>query len=154
MFGVLRALVSAVLLITLASVGYGFHLLDAGAVLLALFILPLFIFGWAVGIVIAGLIFLYGTRIAIITWSLPFLLQPIAAVVYPVSILPKILQTLAFAFPLAHVFEGFRAAMNGVFASSHFWWALILSLAYLAVCYGLFALCIEHSKKTGFLSKQ
>ena len=154
LFGLVRTTISFAIVAGLAFVGYGFNIFEVGVFNLILFAIPLFIFGWAAGIFIAGLIFRYGARISIITWSIPFFIQPIAAVFYPVSILPVSLQKLSLALPLVHVFEGFRAAMSNQFLPKQFVWAIALSLFYLVVCYFAFVWFVRHSKKTGFLSKQ
>lgn len=153
-FGLLRSLLSFSLLVVLALAGYGFNILDIGVVLLIPFFIPLLLFGWAIGLLITGIIFQLGSRVSIINWSLPFLLQPVAAVFYPVAILPAWLQAVAYALPLAHAFEGFRAALQGTFAVRDFAVAVALSLGYFAVCYVLFLWFVRRSRKTGFLSKQ
>ena len=153
LLGLIRTTISFLILTAIAFGGYGFNIFGVGIFNILLFSLPLFIFGWSAGIFIAGLIFRYGARVSIITWSIPFFIQPIAAVFYPISILPPVLQKVSLVFPLVHVFEGFRAAMNGQFLPGPFVWAILLALVYLALAYVAFLWFVRHSKKTGFLSK-
>lgn len=154
LFGVIRTCISFGITALLALVGYRFNIFSVGMFNIALFSIPLFIFGWAAGIFIAGLIFRYGARISIITWSIPFFIQPVAAVFYPISILPVSLQKMSLALPLVYVFEGFRAAMDNTFLPLPFLWAILLSFFYLVVCYAAFVWFVRRSRKTGFLSKQ
>lgn len=152
--GILRSILSFALLVLLALLAYQFNIFSVGIVILAAFIIPLIIFGWAFGIFNAGVVFRLGSRVGVLTWSLPFLIQPVSAVFYPISILPTSLQYIASILPLAHTFEGFRAALEGTFAADRFAYALILSIAYLLAAYLFFRYSVKRSKETGFLSKQ
>jgi ABC-2 type transport system permease protein len=87
---------------------FGFNIWGIGLPL-ALFFANLLIFGWAVGIVVAGLLLRYGMGAESLAWSLMFLILPLTCVYYPVSTLPAFLQTLAWALPTTYVFEGMRA---------------------------------------------
>lgn len=150
--GLLRAFIEFSIVALLAFVGYGFNILTVGGI--GLFFIPLMIFGWAVGLLINGIIFQYGSRISIFIWSVPFMIEPLAAVFYPLSVLPPVLQTIASMLPLAYVFEGLRAAINGTFLVWEFWTALALSLVYFGVSYWLFRYLVRRGRRTGFLSKQ
>ncbi len=153
-WGFVRAIIEFAILVILALVFYGFNIIGLGLVKLTFFIIPLLIFGWAVGVMISGLIFIFGSRVSILTWSLPFLLQPVAAIYYPVAILPEFLRWIAYAVPLSHIFEGFRAALDGAFAMDYFVIATVLSVAYLVLGCVLFYAAVRRSKRTGFLAKQ
>lgn len=154
LLGLVRSLLSFGIMVALAASAYAFNLLSLGFVQLTLFMIPLLLFGWGIGILIAGIVFRLGARVSILTWSLPFLLQPIATIFYPAEVLPSWLQALASLFPLVHVFEGFRAALQGSFAVEPFITATILSLLSIVLGYGVFLWCVKRSKETGFLSKQ
>lgn len=153
-FGFLRSLVSTALLVVLALGAYGFNIAQIGVVTLALFVFPLYIFGWAMGLIILAIIFQLGGRVGVLTWSLPFLLQPFAAIFYPVSVLPPALQAISLVVPLSYVFEGFRSALQGTFALDQLVWAVLSSFVYLVAGYFLFVWSVKRSKRTGFLSKQ
>lgn len=86
---------------------YGFNMIP--------FILLLLMFGWAVGFFIAGVILRYGTKLQALAWSTIYVISPFSAVYYPVSILPKWAQTVAYFIPTSHIFEGTRE----VLASGH-----------------------------------
>ena len=152
LLGICRAVIEFMIVALLALAAYGFNIFVVGS--LGLFVIPLFIFGWAVGLLVNGIIFQYGSRISIFIWSIPFLIEPFAAVFYPVSVLPPSLQAIAAVMPLAYIFEGLRAALDGAFLMNNFVIALLLSIAYFIGSYALFRFFIKRGRRTGFLSKQ
>ena len=150
--GLIRSFVSFAIMFLLAFFAYQFNLFRGG-VMAILFVLPLYFFAWAVGILISGVIFKYGTRIQVFAWSLTYLLQPFAAVYYPLSTLPPLLQHIAEALPLVYSFEGFRLAYEGTFSMHYFLLGLGLSLIYFVIGYYVFTLCVKSSRKSGLLTK-
>ena len=116
-----------------ASVFYDFSITILGFGL-ALLWLNLILFGWAFGIFKLSLILRFGSRLGPLTWSLPFLLMPVSAVYYPVSILPVVFQKIAWFVPISHVFEGMRYTLAaGKFDLENFYIALVLNLVYLVL---------------------
>lgn len=150
--GLIRAVISFCLMFSIAFFLYHFNVL-AGELWSVLFVIPLLIFGWGLGIMIAGLIFRWGMRIQIFAWSITYLLQPTAAVYYPLSTLPIVLQKIAYLTPLMYIFEGYRLSYAGNFSVWHFGWALGLAIGYFIICYLIFLKSIKASKKTGKLAK-
>ncbi|MBI2018143.1 ABC transporter permease [Candidatus Daviesbacteria bacterium] len=105
----------------IASIFYNFQITSLGLAL-ALFALNLFIFATAFGIFNVSLVLRFGHSIGPLTWILPFLVQPFAAVFYPVSILPPIFQKIAYLIPISYVFEGMRGVLQtGQFMQEQFW---------------------------------
>lgn len=129
------ALVSALsifgLLSGLAWVTFDFNVLDIGVVTLVAAIVNLSIFAWALGFVLLGLVFRYGTRIQSITWGVIFLFQPLTAAFFPVSVLPDPLEVVAWLFPPTYVFEAARDGMAGEATQ----WNLLAASAALNVAY-------------------
>ena len=130
LFGIIRSVISFIIMVILGIVAYNFNVFN-GHFSAFLFTVPLFIFGWGVGIIITGLIFKFGTRVQIFAWSITYLLQPVAAAFYPKETLPVILQKIALLFPLVYTFEGYRLAYQGIFSPSLFFTAIALGLAYI-----------------------
>ena len=149
--GVMRAVIEFGIM-SLCALAYGFNIYTVSG--FAVFFVPLFIFAWAVGLFVNGIVFQYGARISIAIWGVPVVLEPFAAIYYPLSVLPQSLQTIAATMPLAYVFEGLRAAMNGVFMMREFFIALLLSIVYFIASYLLFRYMVKRGRRTGFLSKQ
>src|SRR3546814_15341330 len=108
--GAIRTLLCMVPVILLAWWFFGFSVYSMGLALAALFA-SLILFGWAIGIAVCGLIMRYGMGAESAAWGTMFLILPVAAVYYPVTILPHWLQYVAWAMPPAYVFEGMRALL-------------------------------------------
>lgn len=75
---------------------------------LAGYFVNLIVMGWWLALLIIALILRYGLGAESLAWMTVFLLAPVSAVYYPVAVLPDWLQTVAWALPSTHVFEGLR----------------------------------------------
>ncbi|MFA7340512.1 MAG: ABC transporter permease [Candidatus Obscuribacterales bacterium] len=91
---------------------YAFNILTISFALIPLFLNLLFM-GWSLGMFTTSLIFRFGHQAEALAWAVPFLIQPISAVFYPVSVLPDWLQPVAYMVPATYVFEGMRAVLSG-----------------------------------------
>jgi ABC-2 type transport system permease protein len=89
---------------------FDFNIWSLGGVL-ALFFLNLILTGWAIGIVIAGILLRQGMGAESFAWTVIFAIIPITCVYYPVATLPAFLQPLAWSLPPTYVFEGMRSAL-------------------------------------------
>ena len=102
-----------------------------------------------------GLVFRFGQAAEALIWGVPFIIQPISAVFYPVSVLPHWLQGAAMALPSTHIFEGMRAILQtGRFDAADLLTALILNLVYLAAGGLVFGLFLKSVREKGLLAKQ
>jgi len=85
-------------------------------------------------------------------WSLMFIVQPLGAVYYPVSTLPRWLQPVSWALPPTYVFEGLR----GVLIDHQIRWDLLaqgltidlLMFAAAAIAFGQF---LKSARRAGVL---
>jgi ABC-2 type transport system permease protein len=151
--GVLKAVVTAVVLGAIAWFAYAFDLLDVGPAL-APFIALLVLFGWALGMCTMGLILRYGQAAEALIWGVPFLLQPISAVFYPLDVLPGWLQAITRALPSTYVFEGMRAALaTGRVEGSTLLLAFALDLVYLAAAAVFFGWMLRQVRDKGYLAR-
>jgi plasmid stabilization system protein ParE len=66
---------------------------------------------WAIGMMIISVILLNGLGAEGLAWLAVFLLSPVSAIYYPVSVLPVWLQWVAWVLPTSHVFEGMRTLL-------------------------------------------
>jgi ABC-2 type transport system permease protein len=129
---------------------FSFNLLHLGVLNLLLFVLNLSIFAWWVGIVLLGLIFRFGLRVQAIAWGTIFVVQPLTASFYPVSILPHWLQAVAHALPATYVFEAGRQALSHSGINARYaLMAFGLNLGYLALSLLLFRYLFNRSRATG-----
>lgn len=97
---VLFATVVAFLLYKVGLFVYGWYLIP--------FFLLLFMTGWWVGFIVAGLILRYGTKVEQFAWSAIYIIAPFSAIYYPLSILPGWAKTISLFIPTSYVFEGAR----------------------------------------------
>ncbi|HEY3202750.1 MAG TPA: ABC transporter permease [Thermoanaerobaculia bacterium] len=153
LLGGLRALASTTLLSILAWILYAFHVTAVGFVL-APFLASLLLFGWAMGIFTMALILRYGQAAEALIWGMPFLIQPLSAVFYPLSVLPAWLQPIARGIPSTYVFEGMRSALRqGTVDPRLLFGAFALDLAYLAAAAVFFAWMLEKVRERGYLGR-
>ncbi|HZX49895.1 MAG TPA: ABC transporter permease [Candidatus Paceibacterota bacterium] len=129
---------------------FGFDVLQIGLLNYLLYFINLSLFAWAVGIVLVGVIFKYGTRIQALAWSIIFLFQPLTAAFFPVSVLPSGIRELAFAFPPTYIFEAARgnildASLNLQYVGI----AFILNIVYFVFALAVFHWMFKKSKETG-----
>lgn len=101
---------------SVALAWYMFHInvLNLGLWPILVSYLNMVMFATAIGLVLIGLVFQYGTKIQAFTWGTIFIIQPFCAVFFPVSVLPGFLQPIANLFPVTYFFEWLRALHEGL----------------------------------------
>ena len=107
---------------------------------------------WAIGLAVSGMVLRWGLGAEELAWAAIFLFAPVSGVYYPIGVLPRALQAIAYSLPSAYVFEGMRA----VLLTHTFRWDLLLrafafNLVYLAVGVALFRIAIAYARKRGML---
>ncbi|MDQ6891952.1 MAG: ABC transporter permease [Acidobacteriota bacterium] len=153
LIGVFRATVSAGILAILARLFYGFPLFAIGLPLVP-FYFSLLLFGWAMGIFTMALVLRFGQAAEALIWGIPFLIQPVSAVFYPLAVLPPWLQAIAKALPSTHVFEGMRAALQtGRVDTGTLVAAVGLNAVYLAAAAAFFGWMLGRVREKGYLSR-
>ncbi len=152
--GLMQASIVLVIMSLVAVVFYGFNILDLG-IYAGMLLANLMLMGWALGLVATALIVRWGPQAEVLAWAVPFLVQPVSAVFYPISVLPQPLQVVASMVPAAHVFEGMRALMTGneAIVWGHLGSAFLLNLLYLAGAGLLFRYLFEQAREKGLLAK-
>jgi ABC-2 type transport system permease protein len=148
-----KALLTAVVLVPLAWLLYGSNLLVLGpTAFLAVFILLLM--GWGLGIVTTALILRYGHAAEALAWGIPFLIQPISAVFYPVDILPAWLRPISFLLPSTHVFTGLRLFLaEGRIPWGELAWGLTLIVPFVAAAALFFRYQFAQVRRLGLLAR-
>ncbi len=153
LLGVIRALLSAAVLGVLAYAFYAFDLTALGPAL-APYLVSLLLFGWAVGMCTMAVILRFGHAAEALIWGTPFLLQPVSAVFYPVSVLPPWLQAIARALPSTHVFEGMRATLDtGRPVLRPLVPAFALNVVYLLAAGAFFGWMMRRVREKGYLGR-
>lgn len=129
---------------------FKFNIFSLGSENLIMFFINLTLFAWTIGLLLLGLIFLYGTRIQALAWGMIFLFQPLVATFFPVSILPKFIQPISYALPPTYVFEAARTAIENPNVNwNYFGISLIENVIYLLLGLLLFKYMYQKSRETG-----
>ena len=154
LYSTLKIVIIVSILSVIALNLYDFNLVRSLGWSLIPLIAQLFIFGWAMGIVTSGLLIRWGHAVEALIWGIPFLLQPLSAIFYPLSVLPLWVQKIAIYLPSTHVFEGMRQALlRQEFPSSHIMWAIGLNAIYMMLAVLFFKWMYESSRRSGKLGR-
>ena len=138
MISLLRTLIGMGSAVGFAILLYHFSIFDLGLPLLAFFFNLIFM-GWAVGLVVCGLVLRYGLGAESLAWFMIFAFAPVSCIYYPLEILPDWLKHVAEALPSALVFEGMRSVLfDGVFRYDLLWRAMALNALYMALAVAAF----------------
>jgi ABC-2 type transport system permease protein len=130
---------------------FRYGIFSMGLPLVAFFV-NLIVFGWAIGLAVSGMILRWGLGAEELAWAAVFLIVPVSGVYYPIAVLPPFFQSVAWAMPSSHVFEGMRAVLlDGAFPRGRFWTAVLLNGVYLAAGIALFALAVRDARRRGTL---
>lgn len=154
------ALITMSLIRTLIGVGgaaliaiplFHYSIFSMGLPLLAFF-LNLIVMGWAIGLLVSGIVLRYGLGAESMAWIAIFAVQPISGVYYPINTLPEWLQYVAAILPSSHVFEGMRSVLfDGVFRVDLLLHAVLLNAAYLAAGFASFLAFFNVARTRGQL---
>jgi ABC-2 type transport system permease protein len=145
--------VGLLVMLVLASAVFGLSFASYG-LLLVPFLLVLFLFGIALGVVGAAVVLRFGPASEWFVWPLPALVSPFAGVFYPLSTLPVWMRGAARALPPSYVFEGMRAVVAGGEASwASLAWGAVLACAYVLLACWLFVRVHKHVVRTGLLAR-
>ncbi len=135
----------------LAVAFFGFDLARLGMGFAAFFAL-LVVTGWAVGLVVCGLILRHGLGAESLAWTIMFVFWPLCCVYYPLSVLPAWLKPVALALPPTHVFEGMRAVLSqGVLRLDHLAAAAALNVVWIVAASFAFAALLDKAREAGSL---
>lgn len=150
---VVTGLLSLLVMLILASAAFGLAFFQLGTLLVP-FLLVLFIFGIALGILASAMVLRLGPASEWLVWPLPALLSPFAGVFYPLSTLPQWMRVIGELMPASYVFEGLRAAVAGKpFQILPLAFGGALALLYLAVAGWVFGWVFRHVVRTGLLAR-
>ena len=142
---------AAMILLATAAFGLSFF---AYGLLLAPFLLVLFLCGIALGIVGSALVLRFGPASEWFVWPIPALLSPFAGVFYPVATLPRWMQGVSRLLPPSYVFEGMRRIVSGGEVSGRaLLWGLCLAGAYVLLAGWVFARVYRRAVRTGLLAR-
>jgi ABC-2 type transport system permease protein len=144
--GLLAMLLLSTTIFGLSFLLYGLHLIA--------FLLVLFLFGMALGVIACAIVLRLGPAAEWLIWPIPALLSPFASVYYPLATLPKWMQAVSHALPPSYVFEGVRAIVSGHAASNvDLVTGAALAIGYIAVAGWFFRRIHRHAVRTGLIAR-
>jgi ABC-2 type transport system permease protein len=147
------SLIGLAVMLVLAVPVFGLSFLALGAHL-ALFLLVLYAFGVALGILASALVLRFGPASEWLVWPIPALLSPFCAVFYPLTVLPAWMRSVAYLLPPSYVFEGMRALLHGrPFAPLPALCALTLTALAIALAGYSFVRVYRRAVRTGLLAR-
>jgi ABC-2 type transport system permease protein len=150
---IITSLVGLLVMLLLASGVFGLSFFTYGILLLP-YLLVLFMFGIALGIVASAMVLRLGPASEWLVWPIPALLAPFAGVFYPLSTLPAWMQWIGHLLPPSYVFEGMRAIVAG---QAPPWTtlagALLLAMAQIVAAAWCFARVHRYAVRTGLLAR-
>jgi ABC-2 type transport system permease protein len=140
-------------MLLLASTLFGLSFIIYGLLLIP-FLLELFLFGIALGIVGSAIVLRFGPAAEWFIWPIPALLSPFACVFYPLSTLPHWMQLIAYLLPASWVFESMRKIISGTAVSiSALAAGALLALLYILLAGWFFARIYRHAVRTGLIAR-
>jgi ABC-2 type transport system permease protein len=130
---------------------FGFSLYSLGFALIAFFA-SLIMFGWSIGLFVAGLVLRYGLGAESFAWAFIFALAPLCGVYYPTAILPGWVQMLSALLPASYIFNGMRAVLiDHVVLADNLLYALGLNLVWLTAGVAGFLMFHARARERGML---
>jgi ABC-2 type transport system permease protein len=145
--------VGLVVMLILATAVFGLSFFTYGA-MLAPFLLVLFLFGIALGILGSAMVLRLGPAAEWFVWPIPALLSPFAGVFYPLSTLPTWMQYISHLLPPSYVFEGMRKIISGgAVSGSMLVWGACLALVYIFLAFWFFTRVYRHAVRTGLIAR-
>ncbi len=153
--GLIRIAITMIVLTVVAFIGYQFNVFVMKWSLLPFFA-NLLVFGWSLGMISTALILRWGQAVESLAWAVPFFIQPLVCVFYPVSKLPGFMQPIAKALPGTHVFEGMRQVLDpklGYLDWSSMAYAIALNVVFMAIAAWIFSSMLNSTKRRGLLTK-
>ncbi len=148
--GILKGLLILLLGSILSFYVYNFNILEIGIINLTILSVNLVLFAFTLGMIVLGLIFRFGLRIQSFAWGLLPIFQPLTAAFYPVTILPKPLQVIAYLLPPTYVFEAIRGILRTSYLDlSLMGVAFLLNIIYVSSSIIFFRYMFNKSKESG-----
>ena len=147
------SLIGLMVMLVLTTALFGLSFFVYG-LMLAPFLLILFLFGVSLGICTCAMVLRLGPSAEWLVWPVPAVISPFAGVFYPISILPHWMQLVGKLLPVSYVFEGLRKIISGGTVSAA---SLILggglAITYVLLACWFFKRVFRHAVRTGILAR-
>lgn len=118
------------------------------------FLLILFLFGIALGIVSSAMVIRFGPASEWFVWPIPAVMAPFVGVFYPISTLPHWMQFVSYLLPPSYVFEGMRAVLRGDGGTgSSLLLGASLAIVSIVIAYRIFVYVYRYAVRTGLIAR-
>jgi ABC-2 type transport system permease protein len=145
--------VGLAVMMLVATLVFGLSLFAYGAMLLP-FLLVLFLFGIALGILGAAVVLRLGPSAEWFVWPIPAVVSPFVGVFYPVATLPVWMQLVSRLLPPSYVFESMRVlVVGGAAPRGALVWGVSLAALYILLASWLFARVYRKAVRTGLIAR-
>lgn len=146
-----RMFIAIIPAILLASYLFNFSLFSLGLSLFLYVFLLAFNACWY-GLLVISLLLRFGLAAEWLGWMSAWIMTPLLAPYYPVTILPPFLQIVAYALPATYVFESMKEQMNQHTShSSNLLIALLLNIFYSFVAAWILSRAYKAARNKGSL---
>jgi ABC-2 type transport system permease protein len=145
--------VGLLVMLLLATSAFGLSFFVYGLLLIP-YLLVLFLFGIALGVIGCGIVLRLGPASEWLIWPIPALISPLAGVFYPLSTLPRWMQYLSRLLPPSYVFENMRAIVLHKSGSPYaLLWGAALDLAFILLAGWFFSYIFQHAVRAGLIAR-
>lgn len=132
---------------------YHFNIVNSGLGIVPMMAL-LLLTGWAMAIIVLGLVLYLGSGSEALTWGLLFIVLPLSGPLYPVSALPAVVRPVSVILPTTRVFEAARAvATDTPGAWGQIGIAAIATAGLMAAALAFAGLAMRAYRRRGFISR-
>ncbi|HLK71085.1 MAG TPA: ABC transporter permease [Steroidobacteraceae bacterium] len=147
------SLIGLAVMLAMAMLIFGLSFLALGAALLP-YLLLLFLFGIALGVLACAMVLRLGPVSEWLVWPIPALLAPFAGVFYPLSTLPHWMRAVSRVLPPAYLFENMRSLLAHHPANSQgLAMGIALALLDLLLACWLFTRVHRNAVRSGLLAR-
>lgn len=147
------SMVALAVMQALAVAIFGLSFFNYGAALLP-FLLVLFLFGIALGILGSAVVLRFGPPAEWLIWPIPAILSPFAAVFYPLATLPAWMRAISRMLPPSYVFEGVRAIVGGhALPAGALAIGICMSAVYILLAVAFFTHIYKQAVRSGLIAR-
>lgn len=110
--GLIKVGVGVAAVAAAAALLWSFDITGAGLAILPVMVL-LLLTGWAVALVVMGVVMMLGSGTETLAYTLLFIVMPLSGAFYPVSVLPEAIRYVSALLPTTYTFSAGRSVANG-----------------------------------------
>jgi ABC-2 type transport system permease protein len=110
--------------------------------------------GWALALIVIGLVLFFGAAAEALVWGLLFVVLPLSGALYPTSVLPAVVRPLSAILPPKYAFDAARTVMTGGPAPwAQIGIAAVATLVFIAVGLAFAGLMLRTFQRRGYISR-